>query len=116
MKKSVGYDVDFKPEKKDTASDDKTDPYFGSLSIRGKMFKGIVVSDSMHRTVKVEWDAIVKDAKYNRYFKKRTKVSVHNPDSIFAKKGDKVLIGECRPLSKTKHFVVLKVLGEQIEK
>ncbi len=113
MKKSVGYNVDFKPEKKDTTSEDKNDPYFGNLSVRGKMFEGIVVSDSMRRTVKVGWDAIVKDAKYNRYFKKRTKVSAHNPDSILAKKGDTVLIGECRPLSKTKHFVVLKILGDQ---
>ena len=94
MKKSVGYNVNFKPENKDTSSDDKNDPYFGTLSVRGKMFEGIVVSDSMRRTVKVGWDTIVKDAKYNRYFKKRTKVSAHNPDSISAKKGDRVLLLE----------------------
>ena len=112
MKKSVGYNVDFKPENKN-ANDDRNDPYFGRLSIRGKMFEGIVTSDSMRRTVKVEWDAIVKNAKYNRYFKKRTRVSAHNPDSIMAKKGDLVLIGECRPLSKTKHFAVLKILEKK---
>lgn len=111
MKKSVGYNVEYTPEKE--SSNDKNDPYFGKISIRGKMFEGVVISDKMTRTVKVEWDTLVKEAKYNRYFKKRTRVTAHNPDSISAKEGDKVLVGECRPLSKTKHFVVIKVLGDK---
>ena len=110
VKKSIGYNVDFKPEK--TSETDKKCPYTGETSVRGKLFEGTVVSDSMTRTVKVQWEAMVKDTKYNRYLKKRTSVLAHNPDVISAKKGNKVLIAETRPLSKTKHFVVLKVIGE----
>ncbi len=97
------------PEK--TETEDKKCPFYGEVSIRGKLFEGIVVSDSMNRTVKVEWETMVKDTKFSRYLKKKTKVAAHNPDTISAKKGDKVMIAECRPLSKTKHFVVLKVVA-----
>ncbi len=110
MKKNVGYGLDYKPENPDVV--DKKCPYYGEVSVRGKTFEGIVVSDKMDKTVKVQWDRLVKDSKYNRYLKKRTKVSAHNPPSINAKQGDKVLIGETRPLSKTKHFAVLKVISE----
>ncbi len=109
MKKNVGYNIESQVEVT-TESNDKKCPFTGEVSVRGKTFEGIVVSDSMTRTVKVEWESLVKDTKFNRYFKTRSKVAAHNPDVIKAKKGDKVLIGECRPLSKTKHFAVLKII------
>lgn len=108
MKKTIGYNVDFKPE--EVSNKDKKCPFGGDVSVRGKLFEGTVVSANMAKTVKVEWETMVKDSKYNRYLKKRTKVAAHNSDAVSAKLGDKVLIGECRPLSKTKHFVVLKVI------
>lgn len=107
MKKSIGYNIKFKPEQSKEV--ELNDPHFGQLSVRGKMFEGIVTSDSMDKTVKVEWDTLVKDSKYKRYLKKRTRVAAHNPTSINAKKGDKVVVAETRPLSKTKHFVVVEV-------
>ncbi len=109
MKKSVGYNIETSVEA-DSTNNDKKCPFTGEVSVRGKTFEGIVVSDSMSRTVKVEWESLVKDSKYSRYFKTRSKVAAHNPDVIKARKGDKVLIGETRPLSKTKHFAVLKVI------
>lgn len=109
MKASIGYNIDFKPEKE---CSDVNCPYHGSLSIRGKTFVGRVISDSMQRSVKVGWENAVKDPKYSRYYKTRSKVTAHNPDCIDAKEGDKVLIAETRPLSKTKHFVVVRVFEE----
>lgn len=110
MKKSVGYNLDYTPEKPETT--DAKCPYYGEVSVRGKLFEGVVVSDSMTRTVKVEWDTLVRDKKYNRYFKKRTRVTAHNSDAVAAKVGDKVVVGETRPLSKTKHFAVVKVIEQ----
>lgn len=109
MKKNIGYNVDFKPE---SVCDDSNCIYHGDVSARGKSFEGVVISDSMDKTVTVEWDNLVKDPKFNRYFKTRSKVAAHNSDCIKAKKGDKVMIVETRPLSKTKHFAVLKVIEE----
>ncbi len=109
MKTSVGYNLEYKP--KEECFDEKC-PYHGKTSVRGKIFEGTVTSDAMSRTVKVEWETLVKDKKFSRYYKVKSKVSAHNPDCIKAKKGDKVLIGETRPLSKTKHFVVLRVIEQ----
>jgi len=109
MKQNIGYNIDFKPE---STCDDTNCPHHGTLSVRGKLFEGVVMSDSMDRTVKVEWENLVKDEKYSRYFKTRSKVAAHNPDCVKAKMGDKVVIAETRPLSKTKHFTVLKVIEE----
>jgi len=88
-------------------------PFHGELSVRGRMFEGTVKSDKMSRTVTVEWERLVKLPKYKRYMAKRTRVKAHSPKCVKAKKGDKVVINECRPLSKTKRFVVLKVVSEK---
>lgn len=89
-------------------------PVHGSLSLRGRSFVGTVVHARMQRTATVEWETNRLVPKYERYAKIRTKIKVHNPDCINAKKGDIVHIRECKPLSKTKHFVIVKKVGEDI--
>ncbi len=81
------------------------------MSIRGKTFTGKVVSAKMHKTVVVEWERRVLIPKFERYEKRKSKVKAHNPESINAKEGDLVEIKETRPLSKTKNFVVVKVVS-----
>lgn len=81
-----------------------------ALSTRGRVFVGTVVSDKMQKTVTVEWNRKKLIKKYERYEYKRTKVKAHNPLEIDAKTGDKVIIKETRPISKTKNFIVLEVL------
>ena len=86
-------------------------PFHGTLKMRGKQFTGKVVSDKMQKSAIVEWVGWKYIPKYERYKRTRTKVVAHNPSCLDAKEGDLVRIGECRPLSKTKNFVILKVLG-----
>lgn len=81
------------------------------IKTRGRQFVGTVVSDKPQKTVIVEWERRKKIPKYERYEKRRTRVQAHNPESINAVHGDRVLIAECRPMSKTKHFIVLQKLG-----
>ena len=102
--KNIGINVPF-PRKK--CSGDKHCPFHGENIPRGRVFEGKVIRDSMHRTVVVEWPRIVYIPKYERYLKKRTRVKAHNPECIDAKVGDTVIIAECRPISKTKNFVVV---------
>ena len=96
-----------------TEANDKNQPNLGSLSLRGRVFKGVVINDIMQQTVTVEWERRKPVKKYERYEKKRTRVKVHNPKSINAKKGNLVEIQECRPMSKTKQFVIVKKIGEE---
>lgn len=92
---------------------DKKCPFHGKLSVRGRIFTGIVIAKDVHRTATVEWVRTVKIPKYERYAKTRTKIRVHNPPCIDAKEGDKIKIIECKPLSKTKKFVIIENLGKQ---
>ena len=77
-----------------------------NIQTHGRTFEGVVISSKMQKTVTVSWDNIRKVPKYERYEKSRTKIHAHNPENIAAEKGDRVIIQECRPLSKTKNFIM----------
>lgn len=83
------------------------------ITTRGRTFTGTVVRAKMAKTVTVEWEKTKYIPKYERYEKSRTRVKAHNPESINAKEGDTVVIKETRPLSKTKHFIVTQIIGNQ---
>jgi len=89
--------------------DDPNCPFHGKLPVRGQVFDGMVVSDKMTGTVVVLREFEKKVPKYERYEKRRSKVHAHNPPCLNAKEGDFVKIAECKPLSKTKSFVVVEV-------
>ena len=86
-------------------------PFHGKLSIRGRQFTGTVVSTKMRRTAVIEFNRLNFISKYERYEKRRTRLKAQNPDCISAKDGDLVNIMECKPLSKTKNFVIIHKLG-----
>jgi small subunit ribosomal protein S17 len=73
----------------------------------GKTLTGVVVSDKMQDTVVVAVTRFVKHPKYRKFMKSVKKYHVHNPGNI-KKEGDKVTIRECRPMSKTKNFIVVE--------
>lgn len=84
-----------------------------TVPAHGRTFVGTVTSDKMMSSVTVEWDRRRFVAKFQRYEKRRSKVHAHNPKEMNAKTGDKVRIMETRPISKTKHFIVIEVLGAE---
>ncbi len=108
MKKLNNIGLDAKPPKDEC--DLETCPWHGHLKVRGRVFKGEIVSDKPLNTCIVQWHYYNYVPKYERSERKKTKVAAHNPPCINAKKGDKVKIAECRPLSKTKKFVVIEKL------
>jgi len=92
---------------------DEKCPFHGKLKCRGKIFTGIVIAAKMQKTITVEFARQHYLPKYERYEKRRTRIKAHNPECINAKEGDIVRISECRPLSKTKNFVVIENLGKE---
>ncbi len=72
-----------------------------------KILKGTVVSDKMKKTVVVEVNQLKKHRLYNRFYRSSKKYKAHDEKGEFHA-GDKVLIKETRPISKDKHFVVVK--------
>ena len=105
MTRNIGLDVQ-SPEKECT---DPNCPFHGELPVRGQVFTGVVVSNKMEKTVVVQRRFEKRVPKYERYEKRQSKVHAHNPPCISAKDGDTVTIAECRPLSKTKSYVVVEV-------
>ena len=72
-----------------------------------KLFQGTIVSDKMNKTVVVKVEEFKKHPRHNRYYKSSKKYKVHDETGEFHI-GDKVMIKETKPISKDKHFTVLK--------
>lgn len=102
--RDIGVDVTPPQEQ----CDDSNCPFHGTLPVRGQIIEGVVVSDKMQKTVIVKKDYRRFIPKYERYEWRTGKYMAYNPSCIDAKVGAKVKIMECRPLSKTKAFVVIE--------
>ncbi len=70
---------------------------------------GRVISNKMDKSVTVLLERQIKHALYGKYIKRSTKVRAHDADNQCGE-GDKVLIAECRKLSKTKSWRVVEIL------
>ncbi|KAJ3276564.1 30S ribosomal protein S11, chloroplastic [Terramyces sp. JEL0728] len=90
---------------------DKKCPFTSSsVSIRGRILTGVVVSNKMKRTIIIRREYLHFIKKYNRYEKRHKNLAAHiSPCFIGVVPGDQVTVGQCRPLSKTVRFNVLKV-------
>ncbi|KAL1226556.1 Small ribosomal subunit protein [Trichinella spiralis] len=89
---------------------DKKCPFTGNVSIRGRILTGVVMKMKMQRTIVIRRDYLHYVKKYARFEKRHKNMSVHlSPCFRDVKVGDIVTVGECRPLSKTVRFNVIKV-------
>ena len=94
---------------------DKKCPFTGDVAIRGRIIRGMVISTKMNRTIVMRRDYLHYIRKYQRYEKRHRNIPAHcSPAFKRIKEGDIVTIGQCRPLSKTVRFNVLKVQSNQI--
>lgn len=70
---------------------------------------GVVTSDARDKTIRVTIENLVRHEKYGKYLRRRTNLHVHDERNEAAV-GDRVLIMETRPLSKTKCWRLVKIL------
>ena len=70
---------------------------------------GVVASSRSQKTLRVLCEYLVRHRKYGKYMKRRTILHVHD-EKAEAGVGDKVEVMECRPISKTKSWRLLRVL------
>jgi small subunit ribosomal protein S17 len=76
---------------------------------------GVVASDKADKTIKVVVDYQMRHPKYGKYLKRRTVLHAQD-DANEAREGDTVEIAECRPLSKTKHHRLLRIVRKEPER
>ena len=70
---------------------------------------GVIVRDRMEKTVVVTVERTVTHPKYKKILRRRSNVKAHD-ETNQCRIGDRVLIVECRPLSRDKRWRVSKIL------
>lgn len=88
---------------------DKKCPFTGNVPIRGRILTGTVVSTKMTNTVILRREYTHYVPKYKRYERRHKNLAAHASPCFDLKEGDIVTVGQCRPLSKTVRFNVLRV-------
>src|SRR3954469_20294054 len=76
---------------------------------------GVVASDKGEKTIKVIVNYQSRHPKYGKIMKYRSVIHAHDEKNE-AKEGDTVEIAECRPMSKTKHHRLLRVVTKAPER
>ena len=70
---------------------------------------GRVVSDKMDKTITVLLERKVKHPVYGKYIRRSTKIHAHDEQNV-GKEGDTVVVEQCRPISKSKTWRLVKVV------
>lgn len=78
-----------------------------------KVLRGVVVSDKMDKTIVVQIETTKSHPLYGRRVKYTSKFKAHDENNA-AKVGDVVEIMETRPLSKDKHFRLVRIVEEAV--
>jgi len=77
------------------------------LKSKSNILQGVITSDKMDKTIVVSVSRFIKHPKYGKFYKINKKYKVHDEENK-CKIGDKVKIIETKPISKDKHFRVIK--------
>jgi len=105
MTRNIGISVTA-PKKE---CNDKHCPFHGTLSVRGKLFDGKVVSAKAKNTIVLQKESPIYFTKFKRYARGKSTIHAYKPSCIDVEEGDSVLTAECRPISKSVSFVVVEV-------
>lgn len=74
-----------------------------------RVLSGKVISNKMNKSVIVSIQRLIKHPLYKKFIKKTTKLCVHDENNQ-CKVGDVVEIRESRPISKTKSWILVRIL------
>jgi len=77
-----------------------------------KYLTGTIISNKMQKTVVVRVERIKEHPKYKKRYKSHKKYKAHDEKGEY-KVGDRVLIEECRPISKEKRWVVVEKIANR---
>jgi small subunit ribosomal protein S17 len=86
-----------------------------AMKLRGtkRQMTGTVVSNKADKTVTVLVERLVKHKMYHKFMRRRTKFAAHD-DRNDCRIGDRVMITESRPLSKSKRWRVIKIVEKAV--
>ncbi|HEY3488480.1 MAG TPA: 30S ribosomal protein S17 [Gammaproteobacteria bacterium] len=76
-----------------------------------RVLVGRVVSNKMHKSATVVIERTVKHPLYGKFVRRSTKLHIHDEQNTCGM-GDMVMIEECRPISKTKSWRLVKIVEQ----
>ena len=103
--KGIGIEVNLPKEK---IVELKNELANSNIRLRGRIFIGKIISKDAHKSAVVKWSYTYPLKKYERFEYRTSKIKAHNPKCLDYEIGDVVKAIECRPLSKTKKFVIVE--------
>jgi small subunit ribosomal protein S17 len=74
---------------------------------------GIVVSDKMDKSIVIRTERLVRHKLYGKFIRRQVKYMADDPESLCSV-GDRVMIEECRPLSKNKRWRLRKIVEKAV--
>ena len=107
MTRNIGLPVS-EPKKK-PIKNEKNNPFNGSLTIRGRLFEGVVINAKAKNTAVIQKESPIYFKKFKRFGRSKNKIHAHVPSNLSVQKGDYVIAAECRPISKSVSFVIVEV-------
>ena len=75
--------------------------------------QGRVVSDKMDKSFTIAIERMVKHPLYGKFIRRTTKLHVHDENNE-AQVGDVVEVRECRPISKTKSWTLVRIVEKAV--
>ncbi len=102
-------------EKKETKTEKKETKTANIVSTRGRFFEGFVVKKFSNRVV-IEYERTIYAHKYERFYKKKSRIHARLPGNLDINLGDYVRVQQCRPLSKIIHHMVIAKIRSAEEK
>ncbi|MGK2896888.1 MAG: 30S ribosomal protein S17 [Candidatus Makana argininalis] len=80
-----------------------------------RKLKGKVISNKMNKSIVVSIERIIKHKLYGKFIKRTTKINAHDYQN-YCNIGDIVEIIECSPISKTKSWILSKIIKKNLYK
>ena len=79
-----------------------------------RTLQGVVTSSASDKSATIKVERRIKHPIYGKFIKRSTKIHVHD-EANECNKGDTILIEECRPMSKTKSWKLVKIVEKAPE-
>ncbi|QOI11317.1 30S ribosomal protein S17 [Blochmannia endosymbiont of Colobopsis nipponica] len=83
------------------------------MSNRINILHGRVISDKMEKSVVVSIERFIKHPIYRKFIRRTTKLHVHDENND-SRIGDIIKIKECRPISKTKSWILVSIVKKTV--
>ena len=84
-----------------------------STASQGRSLQGVVISDKMNKSITVQVERKVQHPLYKKYIRRSTKFHAHDENND-CREGDKVVIEQCKPISKTKNWRLVEVVQRAV--